>query len=173
MQQACPKRRKDATKAEAPPPTTWARVLTQGLQEISNADQEVVDTSTPEETQDQLQVRQPANTGMDSPSDYPQTWPVLDDQDVRNAKNANPQTRNDVTPTDTPNKVTQTYENTEETTKQPQQTGSTEQDAKDCSQLIQEDEDRSSTMMVDDSTEKSTPKKNCTHARGRESPWRR
>jgi hypothetical protein len=72
MHQACPKRRKDATRAEMSPPTTWARVLTQGLQESSNADQEVVDTSTPEETRDQVHVRQPENTGMDLPSEYPE-----------------------------------------------------------------------------------------------------
>jgi hypothetical protein len=36
MHQACPKRRKDATKTEAPPPTTWARVLTQGQKDNSN-----------------------------------------------------------------------------------------------------------------------------------------
>jgi hypothetical protein len=96
---------------------------------------------------------------MDLPSECPQTWPVLDDQEVRHAKNANPQKRNDVTPTDTPNKDTQTNVNTEETT-EPQQVGSKEQDAKDWSQLIQEDEDGGSTMMVDDdSTEQSIQRK--------------
>jgi hypothetical protein len=104
MQQDCPKGCKDVTRAEMSPPTTWARVLTQGLQDSSNADQEVVDTSTPEETRDQLHVRQPGNTDMDLPSEYPQTGPVPEDQEVRHAKNANSQTRNDVTPTDIPKK---------------------------------------------------------------------
>jgi hypothetical protein len=157
MHQACPKRRKEATKPEAPPPTTWARFLTQGLQEKSNADQEQIDTSTPEETPDKLQLRQPENVVMNSVSEYPQTWPGLDDKEAQKEKNVDHQTRDDVMETDTPTKNTQTNDKKEDTM-EPQHTGAAEQDAKDWAQLIQEEEDGCSTMMVEDNTEKSTPR---------------
>jgi hypothetical protein len=90
MHQACPKQRKEATNAEALQTTAWARVLTQGLKENSNADHEQIDTSTRAETRDTLQVRQPANVGMNSLSEYPQAWPGLDYKEDRQEKYIDP-----------------------------------------------------------------------------------
>jgi hypothetical protein len=95
---------------------------------------------------------------MNSVSEYLQTWPGLDDKEAQKEKNVDPQTRNDVMETDTPTKNTQTNEKKEDTM-EPQHTGAAEQDAKDWAQLIQEEEDGCSTMMVeDDNSEKSTPR---------------
>jgi hypothetical protein len=96
---------------------------------------------------------------MNPLSEYPQTWPSLDDKEAQKEKNVDPQTRNDVMDTGTPAENTQTNDNKEDTM-EPQHTGAAEQDAKDWAQLIQEEEDGCTTMMVeDDNSEKSTPRK--------------
>jgi hypothetical protein len=96
---------------------------------------------------------------MNTLSEYPQTWPGLNEKEAQKEKNVDPQTRNDVMDTDTPAKNTQTKDNKEDTM-EPQHTGAAEQDAKYWAHVIQEEEDGCSTMMVDDdNTEKSIPRK--------------
>jgi len=81
MQQACTKRRRDVTKTDRSPPTSWARVLSQRIQDGDNTEHGR-DSTIHEETLLQPQAQQPGKTDTGGPSDYPQSLEILDDKEA-------------------------------------------------------------------------------------------